>query len=172
MGHTVENRAVKIGRVTIGKRCTLGSMSAVLPGAVLADGCTIGDMSLVMKNELVPAGAGECPLPAALAACCLPLLLRLAWGRARTSRPALGLPAQPAAREAPARPDLALKPHPLPPSLPVPAVWCGIPAVPVDHYKLSKLSYAASTFDGLKLPSDGCSSSDGCKLSDTGEHHV
>ena len=58
MGHTVEHRCVKMGPVTLGKRVTVGTLSAVLPGAVLEDGCTIGDVSLVMKQELVPAGAG------------------------------------------------------------------------------------------------------------------
>lgn len=39
---------------------TVGSCSAVLPGAVLEDGCVLGDMSLVMKNDTVPAGSGGC----------------------------------------------------------------------------------------------------------------
>ncbi len=43
---------------SLGKRVTIGSCSAVLPGAVLEDGCVLGDMSLVMKNDTVPAGSG------------------------------------------------------------------------------------------------------------------
>jgi carbonic anhydrase/acetyltransferase-like protein (isoleucine patch superfamily) len=64
MGHTVENRAVKMGWVTLGKRVTVGSCSAVLPGAVLEDGCVLGDMSLVMKNDTVPAGSVWAGIPA------------------------------------------------------------------------------------------------------------
>lgn len=64
MGHTVENRAVKMGWVTLGKRVTIGSCSAVLPGAVLEDGCVLGDMSLVMKNDTVPAGSVWAGIPA------------------------------------------------------------------------------------------------------------
>ncbi|WIA14435.1 hypothetical protein OEZ85_002961 [Tetradesmus obliquus] len=62
--HTVEARHVKIRPIRIGKQCTVGALSAVLPDACMEDGSTLQEMSLVMKGETVPRGASWAGVPA------------------------------------------------------------------------------------------------------------
>jgi acetyltransferase-like isoleucine patch superfamily enzyme len=48
--HTVEARHVKIRPIRIGKQCTIGALSAVLPDACMEDYSTLAEMSLVSKS--------------------------------------------------------------------------------------------------------------------------
>ncbi|KAF6251173.1 hypothetical protein COO60DRAFT_1677209 [Scenedesmus sp. NREL 46B-D3] len=48
--HTVEARHVKILPIRIGKQCTVGALSAVLPNACMEDYSTLGEMSLVSPS--------------------------------------------------------------------------------------------------------------------------
>ena len=54
--HLFENRVMKMGRVRLGRRSTVGAMSTVLYDTELGDGASLGDLSLVMKGESLPAG--------------------------------------------------------------------------------------------------------------------
>ncbi len=54
--HLFEDRVMKMGRVMLGRRCTVGAMSTVLYDAKLGDGASLGDLSLLMKGETVPEG--------------------------------------------------------------------------------------------------------------------
>jgi non-ribosomal peptide synthetase-like protein len=53
--HLFEDRVMKISKVEIGARCTLGGGSIVLYDARMEEGSTLGDLSLVMKGETLPA---------------------------------------------------------------------------------------------------------------------
>ncbi|MFZ4761481.1 MAG: Pls/PosA family non-ribosomal peptide synthetase [Alphaproteobacteria bacterium] len=55
--HLFEDRIMKIGRVAIGKRCSIGSCSIVLYDSVLGDGVKLAPLSLVMKGENLPANS-------------------------------------------------------------------------------------------------------------------
>lgn len=46
---------MKIGRIQIGNRVTLGTRSTVLYDTVLGDQVQLGPLSLVMKGEALPA---------------------------------------------------------------------------------------------------------------------
>jgi acetyltransferase-like isoleucine patch superfamily enzyme len=48
--HTVEARHVKIRPIRIGKQCTIGALSAVLPDACMEDYSTLAEMSLVSRT--------------------------------------------------------------------------------------------------------------------------
>jgi non-ribosomal peptide synthetase-like protein len=52
--HLFENRVMKMGRVRLGRRSTVGAMSTVLYDTELGDGATLGDLSLMMKGESLP----------------------------------------------------------------------------------------------------------------------
>lgn len=62
--HLFEDRIMKIGRIAIGNRVTLGTRSTVLYDTRLGDEVTIGPLSLVMKGESLPAGTGWTGSPA------------------------------------------------------------------------------------------------------------
>lgn len=53
--HLFEDRVMKIGRIQIGNRVTLGTRSTVLYDTVLGDQVQLGPLSLVMKGEALPA---------------------------------------------------------------------------------------------------------------------
>lgn len=55
--HLFEDRIMKLGTVTVGDRCTLGSMCFVLYDTNIGDGTTLDDLSLVMKGESLPANS-------------------------------------------------------------------------------------------------------------------
>lgn len=52
--HLFEDRIMKIGRVKIGARSSVGSNAIVLYDAVLEPDVVLGDLTLVMKGEVVP----------------------------------------------------------------------------------------------------------------------
>ena len=69
--HLFEDRVMKIGRVEIGARVTVGVRSTILYDAHVGDGARLGPLTLVAKGERLPAGtrwegspatAGACPL--------------------------------------------------------------------------------------------------------------
>jgi non-ribosomal peptide synthetase-like protein len=49
--HSFEDRVLKIGHVSIGQRCTVGSGAVLLYGANIGDGTWVGENSVVMKHE-------------------------------------------------------------------------------------------------------------------------
>ncbi len=51
--HLFEDRVMKIGKITIGNRVTIGSRSIILYDTLIKDDVTIGDLSLVMKGEVL-----------------------------------------------------------------------------------------------------------------------
>ena len=54
--HLFEDRVMKVGKVTIGKRCTVGMKATVLYDTCLEDNVSLGDLSLLMKGETLPQG--------------------------------------------------------------------------------------------------------------------
>ncbi|WP_349630246.1 Pls/PosA family non-ribosomal peptide synthetase [Acidovorax sp. CCYZU-2555] len=52
--HLFEDRVMKIGRIQIGERVTLGIRSTVLYDTVIGDGVLLGPLTLVMKGEKLP----------------------------------------------------------------------------------------------------------------------
>lgn len=55
--HLFEDRVMKMSRVTIGARCTVGSQSVVLYDTEMRAGSSLGSLSLLMKGESLPAGS-------------------------------------------------------------------------------------------------------------------
>ncbi len=51
--HLFEDRVMKIGKVAIGKRVTVGSRSIILYNTNIGDDVTIGGLSLIMKGEML-----------------------------------------------------------------------------------------------------------------------
>lgn len=51
--HLFEDRVMKIGKVKIGNRVTIGSRSIILYNTEIKDDITIGDLSLLMKGEVL-----------------------------------------------------------------------------------------------------------------------
>ena len=51
--HLFEDRVMKIGKVAIGDRVTIGSRSIILYNTDIDDDVNIGDLSLVMKGEII-----------------------------------------------------------------------------------------------------------------------
>ncbi len=52
--HLFEDRVMKIGPITIGDRCSVGTYSVILCESELKHDSHIGDLSLVMKGETIP----------------------------------------------------------------------------------------------------------------------
>ena len=53
--HLFEDRVMKVSRVTVGPRATVGSLAIVLYDAVIEDGAELGDLSVLMKGETLAA---------------------------------------------------------------------------------------------------------------------
>ena len=49
--HLFEDRIMKLGRVTLGEGCSVGSEGCVLYDSAMGDGSRLGDLSLIMKHE-------------------------------------------------------------------------------------------------------------------------
>ena len=62
--HLFEDRVLKMGRVRIGRRCSVGSMSTVLYDTSMGDGSSLGELSLLMKGESLPDGTRWHGIPA------------------------------------------------------------------------------------------------------------
>jgi len=56
IGHVGEAGILRIRRVRIGKRCTVGQSSVIFPGATMEDGSVLGALSLLPKGKTLPAG--------------------------------------------------------------------------------------------------------------------
>lgn len=52
--HLFEDRIMKMGRVKIGDRCTIGSSATILYDVELEDDVKISDLTLIMKGETLP----------------------------------------------------------------------------------------------------------------------
>ena len=62
--HLFEDRVMKIDRVRIGQRVSIGPRCNVLYGAVVGDDVSLGPLTLVMKGEALPAGTAWRGVPA------------------------------------------------------------------------------------------------------------
>lgn len=62
--HLFEERIMKVSKVSIGNRCTVGAYSIVLYDAVMEDDSQLGDLSMLMKGETLPAQTEWEGLPA------------------------------------------------------------------------------------------------------------
>lgn len=67
--HLFEDRVMKIDRVEIGAKVTLGTRNTVLYGASVGDGVLLGPLTLVMKGETLPSGTAWSGAPAAPMKC-------------------------------------------------------------------------------------------------------
>ena len=56
LGYTIENGQLKIGRVTIGKRCFVGARSAVCEDTLMEDDSALEDLSLLPRGTVIPRG--------------------------------------------------------------------------------------------------------------------
>ena len=63
--HLFEDRIMKIDRVKIGKKVTIGVRAIILYGAEVEQGCRVGALTLVMKGERLPARTAWAGSPAA-----------------------------------------------------------------------------------------------------------
>jgi non-ribosomal peptide synthetase-like protein len=56
LGYTAENGLLKIGRVTIGRRCFVGARAAVRQDTVMEDDSALEDLSLLPQGATIPRG--------------------------------------------------------------------------------------------------------------------
>jgi non-ribosomal peptide synthetase-like protein len=63
--HLFEGRVMKLGRIRIGDRCTLGAESAMQYDTEIEAGSSLGDLSLLMKGDVLPGGTHWHGIPAA-----------------------------------------------------------------------------------------------------------
>ena len=56
LGYTVENGLLKIGHITIGKGCFVGTRSTLREDTVMEDGSALEDLSLLPRGAVVPSG--------------------------------------------------------------------------------------------------------------------
>ena len=61
--HLFEDRVMKLGKIKIGDRCSVGAAATILYDTELEDDVTIADMTLIMKGEMLPAGSSWQGLP-------------------------------------------------------------------------------------------------------------
>ena len=62
--HLFEDRVMKMSKVSIADRCSVGALSLVLYDTTMHAGAELGDLSLLMKNEQLPAGTQWEGIPA------------------------------------------------------------------------------------------------------------
>jgi non-ribosomal peptide synthetase-like protein len=55
--HLFEDRVMKMSRIHIGDRCTVGASAVVLYDSIMRDGSSLGPLSLLMKGETLPAAS-------------------------------------------------------------------------------------------------------------------
>lgn len=63
--HLFEDRVMKVGKVVVNDRASIGSYCVVLYDAEIGEDCMLGDLSVVMKGESLPAGTNWEGSPAA-----------------------------------------------------------------------------------------------------------
>jgi acetyltransferase-like isoleucine patch superfamily enzyme len=56
LGYTIENGQLKIGRITIGKRCFVGARAALREDTVMEDDSAIEDLSMLPRGAVIPRG--------------------------------------------------------------------------------------------------------------------
>jgi non-ribosomal peptide synthetase-like protein len=56
LGYTVESGQLKIGRITIGKRCFVGARSTVCVNTVMEDDSALENLSLLPRGSVIPRG--------------------------------------------------------------------------------------------------------------------
>ena len=56
LGYTIENGQLKIGPITIGKRCFVGARAAVGDNTVMEDDSALEDLSLLPRGNVIPRG--------------------------------------------------------------------------------------------------------------------
>src|SRR5436309_4015841 len=56
LGYTVEDGQLKIGRITIGRRCFVGARAAVREDSVIEDDGALEDLSLLPRGVRIPRG--------------------------------------------------------------------------------------------------------------------
>jgi amino acid adenylation domain-containing protein len=56
LGYTIENGQLKIGRITVGKRCFVGARCAVCEDSVMEDDSALEDLSLLPRGTAIPRG--------------------------------------------------------------------------------------------------------------------
>ena len=56
LGYTVENGWLKIGRITLGRRCFVGARAALRPDTVMEDDSALEDLSLLPRGATIPRG--------------------------------------------------------------------------------------------------------------------
>jgi non-ribosomal peptide synthetase-like protein len=56
LGYTVEDGCLKLGRITIGRRCFVGTRSALREDTVMEDDSTLEDLSLLSRGQTLPRG--------------------------------------------------------------------------------------------------------------------
>lgn len=78
--HLFEDRVIKVGRIKIGDRCTVGVNTVVLPDSELKSDAHVGNLSLIMKGETVPSHTYWQGTPAQGATLSLPTDLNLQVG--------------------------------------------------------------------------------------------
>ncbi|MGO8929448.1 MAG: Pls/PosA family non-ribosomal peptide synthetase [Limisphaerales bacterium] len=54
LGYTIENGQLKIGRITIGKRCFVGARCAVREDTVMEDDSSLEDLSMLPRGTVIP----------------------------------------------------------------------------------------------------------------------
>jgi non-ribosomal peptide synthetase-like protein len=55
IGHVGEKGMLRMGKVTIGSRCTIGRDTVLMPGTTIEDGAVVAAMSVVTKGRTIPA---------------------------------------------------------------------------------------------------------------------
>lgn len=56
LGYSVENGLLRLGKITIGKRCMLGARSMMSENSSIGDGSLLLELSMLPVNETIPAG--------------------------------------------------------------------------------------------------------------------
>jgi non-ribosomal peptide synthetase-like protein len=56
LGYTVENGWLKIGRITVGRRCFVGARAALREETVMEDDSALEDLSLLRRGQTIPKG--------------------------------------------------------------------------------------------------------------------
>lgn len=64
VSHSIEGKKIEISKVRIGKNCTIGSRSVIMPGCDIGDNVIIGTNSLVLKNTKISQNSVWVGIPA------------------------------------------------------------------------------------------------------------
>jgi non-ribosomal peptide synthetase-like protein len=87
LGYTIEDGQLKIGRITIGKRCFVGARAAVREETVMEDDSALEDLSLLPRGSVIPHGETWLGSPAQKTEGLLSPALSSKGGEGETSEP-------------------------------------------------------------------------------------